>query len=69
MNDSGRSFRRLCWEMRGIIWLAAIILCIATFFYTPFFIGDNTLTGVVLFMILGSIASLCWAVWSSGYKP
>lgn len=61
-------FRRQCWQLRGIIWLTAISLCLATLFFTPFFIGDDMLTGVVVIMILGSIASFCWAVWSSSYK-
>ncbi|BAK98532.1 hypothetical protein OBV_13340 [Oscillibacter valericigenes Sjm18-20] len=62
-------FRRQCWQVRGIIWLAAISLCVTTVLLMPFFTGDRSLAGIIVMMILGSISSFCWAVWSSNYNP
>ena len=65
-----RSFHRACHEMRVLIWLAGGSLCLATLFVAPFFMNwGGNYAAIGVFMLFGSIASLCWAIWSSTSKP
>lgn len=70
------SFRYKFWleshSLRGLIWIIAITVSIATYFDGAIELYGGDLPGYIIFMGLISILSFIWAVWSSvipDYQP
>lgn len=61
-------FHRQFWQLRGLIWLAAISLCANSLFFTPIFVGSPDTAVVSAAMLLGSACSLGLALWGSTYQ-
>lgn len=59
------SFRKICYSMRGIIWLTAAAILSAVLFSAPIEASGGDLSGPTISMGMVSVFMFAWAVWSS----